>query len=78
MLSAYYKNTYAGDENETWGACVENTVRVRCLDNNTDGETLATYDAARDECIFTDEWYSTKCQSIGGYYNNGTCYIMKE
>lgn len=78
LLSAFYKNTYAGDENETWGACVENTVRVRCLDNNTDGETIATYDAARDECIFTDEWYNMKCQSIGGYYNNGTCYIMKE
>ncbi len=75
---------------EYWGKCVENTTMMRCLAYNTslgDGEEdtdgdaaegrVATYDAAKDECTFTEAWYQQKCDSIGGYYENSICYVAE-
>lgn len=74
-----------------WGRCVENTTRVLCEAFNSgaiysdgseddegdeDDEPLATYDLAKDECVFTAKWYERQCQLLGnGYYENGVCYV---
>lgn len=78
-LKAFYSNVYGGNENVgNWGRCVQNDVMVRCLANNTDTAIVATYDKAKDECTFTDDWYENQCGLLGnGYYENGICYVGK-
>lgn len=77
-LKAFYGNVYGGTENNSWGRCVQNDVMVRCLANNTDTAIVATYDKAKDECTFTDDWYKNQCGLLGnGYYENGICYVGK-
>ncbi len=79
LLVGFYTKVYGGDENTSWGECLENTTMLRCLDYN-DGLTtaVASYDIARDECTFTDEWYRAQCEELmGGYYENSVCYVAK-
>lgn len=82
-LAAFYTTVYGtsgatADSGATWGRCVENTTMIRCLAYNAGEETpVASYDRAKDECIFTDKWYRTKCESMGGYYENSICYMAK-
>ena len=79
LLVGFYTKVYGGDENTSWGECRENTTMLRCLDYN-DGLTtaVASYDIARDECTFTDEWYRAQCEELmGGYYENSVCYVAK-
>lgn len=76
-VTAFYTNVYGGDNTKgsAFGACIENTVRTRCLDyNSSSGEEVATYNSATDECVFTDDWYKSKCEFLGGYYENSVCY----
>lgn len=79
LLAVFYRDVYGGNENTDWGRCVENTTRVACLNyNDADKDPVASYDLANDECTFTDEWYETKCNLIGGYYENSICYTNKD
>lgn len=79
LLVAFYSQYYGGNTNKTEnGRCIENTTMVQCLNYNTDAEQVATYDSARDECVFNDTWYKNKCESIGGYYDAGVCYVPKK
>lgn len=76
-VTAFYGNVYGGDmdKGEEFGKCIENTVRTRCLDyNSSTGENAASYDQTKDECVFTDDWYKSKCEFLGGYYENSVCY----
>ena len=58
------------------GRCVENSTRIQCLNYNDGEETpMASYDLAKDECTFTEAWYEQRCVTIGGYYDNGMCYV---
>jgi len=79
LLTAFYSNVYGGNTNNTtWGKCVQNDTMLRCLAyNDPDAESkVASYDRAKDECSFTDEWYKTQCSLMGnGYYENGVCYV---
>lgn len=81
LLNAFYANVYNGNTPETGlGYCVENTTMVQCLNYNdaTDtesGRTLVSYDRAKDECVFSDEWYQEKCNILGGYFEGGVCYV---
>lgn len=84
LLTAFYSAAYgtgnAVDSKITnsWGKCVENTTRIRCLAyNETENSStpVASYDLNRDECTFTDTWYKMKCESLGGYYEGATCYV---
>lgn len=83
LLSFYTQMSAGNTENEklnSWGKCYENTVKLQCESFNevgTDKEAIATYDAAKDECVFVESWYESKCAEIGGYYNNSTCYIKE-
>ena len=68
-----------GDTSEnglSYGQCAENTIQVRCnAYNELYGDDVATYDATRNVCNLSDEWYRQQCESmLGGYYENGTCY----
>ena len=81
-LTAFYSAVYgrtpdAQEIGKGMGACIENTTMVRCLDYNSgEEEPVATYDAAKDECIFTDNWYKNQCETVlNGYYENGICYM---
>ena len=82
-LTAFYSNVYgrtpdAKEIGKGMGACIENTTMVRCLDYNSGEENpVATYDAAKDECIFTDDWYKRQCELLGGYYEGAVCYVEK-
>ena len=81
LLGVFYQNVYGGDKTQTtWGECVENTVKVRCESyNQEDKQSVARYDSATDECIFTDEWYQQQCTILGsGYWENGVCYIQPQ
>jgi len=84
LLDAFYSSVYGKGTSidskitGSWGKCVENTTRIRCLAYNDleDSEaSVAEYDLNRDECIFKDSWYKTKCESLGGYYEGATCYV---
>ena len=79
LLAVFYRDVYGGNEVVGWGRCVENTTRVACLNyNDDDKDPVASYDLANDECTFTDKWYETRCNLIGGYYENSICYASKD
>ena len=82
LLDVFYAGVFGGQKDTvatSVGVCVENSTRTQCLNYNTaDGETMASYDLAKDECTFTDAWYERQCWTIGGYYDNGMCYVGKE
>jgi len=81
-LAAFYSSVFGGKENTSWGYCKENSTMVQCISYNTDGEKdgdMARYDAAKDECVFTDKWYEQQCALLGnGYFENGVCYVAPE
>ncbi len=83
LLMAFYSSVFGGQSegaSTSSGVCLENTVRTQCLNYNEDGKTtVASYDAASDECVFTEEWYESRCALLGnGYLENGICYVMPE
>lgn len=83
-LTAFYSSVYGRSVNNSqigsgMGACIENTTMVRCLDFNSDEENqIATYNADKDECVFTDDWYKRQCEMIGGYYEGAVCWVEKD
>ena len=84
VLTSFYANVFGGRESnneKSLGVCYENTTMTACLSYNTDSEKdgdMATYDAARDECVFKDAWYEKKCALLGnGYFENGVCYVAQ-
>lgn len=82
LLKAFYSTVFGGTDTGyavSVGRCVENSTRIQCLNYNESEETpVASYDLAKDECTFTDAWYEQQCATIGGYYDNGMCYVGKE
>ena len=84
LLQAFYKDVFGGKtsaETQSLGYCYENSTMTQCLGYNTDNEKdgdMARYDAARDECVFTDKWYEQQCALLGnGYFENGVCYVAQ-
>ena len=81
LLSAFYANNFGGrtgDTETSYGLCVENDTMVQCISYNSGKEEqVATYDRSKDICIFTDEWYKMKCETMQGYYENSVCYVAK-
>lgn len=91
-LSAFYTTVYGkgfdSDSNNAteWGRCVQNTTRVLCeaynstslyADKSEAPVVMATYDATRDECVFSDKWFESQCSVLGGYYDGSSCYVGK-
>ncbi|MDE6250254.1 MAG: hypothetical protein K2M34_01300 [Alphaproteobacteria bacterium] len=80
-LAAFYTSAYGNAKTNadilSWGKCVENSTKVQCLSYNTEEEEpMARYDATRDECVFTNAWYESRCAMLGnGYFENGICYV---
>ncbi len=89
-LTGFYSNVFGGDRTKgmSLGKCSENTTRTRCLqyndtfagESNSESGTspVSRYDADRDECIFSDVWYKQQCSMMGGYFENGVCYVSSE
>jgi len=81
MLKGFYSNVLGGETSSTRarsvGTCYENTTKSKCLAWNGSEKEYATYDAAKDDCTFIDEWYKDRCESLGGYYENSICYLPK-
>jgi len=84
LLTAFYAGDNfggrTGDDELSWGRCVQNDTMISCLAYNSSKDTetpVATYDKNKDECIFTDEWYKQRCETMGGYYENAVCYVAK-
>ncbi|MDR2412591.1 MAG: hypothetical protein LBD50_00065 [Rickettsiales bacterium] len=67
----------ADNDGSSWGYCMQNTVLYQCRaqDEATGGVGHAKFNAARNICEFDAEWYKTKCEEIGGYYENSVCYV---
>ncbi len=85
LLSTFYTSVYGrrtdNNYDTTNGACVENTVKVRCEAYNSSSDSdkaVAEYVEERDECVFTDDWYKQQCEFIGGYFENSICYIEEK
>lgn len=83
-LSAFYRDVFGGMDTSKisiwngWGVCVENSVKTACEGYNTDTEKVATYNEDWDECVFTDAWYTKRCEMLGGYYEGGSCYVPQQ
>ena len=85
LLTKFYSDVFGGNDNKattrSLGMCLENTVMTLCLSFNSDdekAEKMATYNAARNECILSDKWYEQRCAMLGeGYFENGVCYVAK-
>ena len=64
-----------------WGTCYESTRMLQCLAYNENGADIAqdytSWDTERQTCSFAPAWYERMCGQIGGFYDGGTCYIMK-
>ncbi len=83
-LKSYYNTVYNGnktyvDNSKTWGRCIESNTKVLCESYNLDdgsGVPLTTYNAARDTCSFSTEWYRKKCtEELGGTWEDSVCYM---
>ena len=82
--NAFYSNVFARNSDTDLGTdvgyCVENSTRIACLNYNVNAEksdVVAEYDSASDTCVFADSWYQTRCEFMGGYWENAVCYIGK-
>jgi len=80
IVTAFYTKFFAGDANTSFGTCAVNTLMTRCLNmNGGDTEkTFAKYNADKQICEFTEEWYTNKCNAIGGFYENAVCHVGKK
>ncbi|MBQ3784810.1 MAG: hypothetical protein II843_00250, partial [Alphaproteobacteria bacterium] len=83
-LKKFYSDNFGGRDDATTtslGTCYENATMTACLAYNSDDEKLsnmASYDAARDMCVFSDKWYEQQCALLGsGYFENGVCYVAQ-
>ena len=84
-------NNSSAESAGQWGRCVQNDTRVRCLSYNADevakddgtdaaaSGVVARYDASKDECILSEEWYKQRCAMLGnGYFEGGVCYVIPQ
>ncbi|MCR5194404.1 MAG: hypothetical protein K6B71_02670 [Alphaproteobacteria bacterium] len=80
-LESFYHDVFGGYDAsksstwDTWGICVENSVRIACESFNSDNEKLTRYNNATGDCEFYDAWYTSRCELAGGFYEAGVCYI---
>ena len=70
-LAKFHKKRQ-GEANGDQGWCiVDSMVKTRCLEQGS----LATYDENTNDCVLSDEWYSSKCSALGGTYSGSSCEI---
>lgn len=60
---------------DSYGYCYANSLKIQCEMQNTATNGLAKYDEVAGKCVFEPDWYKNRCEFIGGYYENDTCYI---
>lgn len=91
-LKSFYTSVYGDNrpprksENDEgllteYGICVKNDIRSQCeqIDTIMGGKGYATYNAAQDMCVFSNDWYKQRCEGfLGGYWENGVCYVLGE
>lgn len=80
-MTEFYKIAYGGDTSKgaDFGYCIQNTIEMQCQaqDVATGGKGYAKYNETTNKCEFSPEWYENRCNAIGGYWGDGTCYIAK-
>lgn len=78
-MEEFYKIAFGGDtdEGDSYGYCIKNSIEMQCesQDVATGSHGYAKYNAATNKCEFTTGWYENRCNAIGGYWGNDTCYI---
>lgn len=62
----------------TFGVCYANSLKIQCEMQNTATNGLAKYDEVAGKCVFEPDWYKNRCEFIGGYYENNTCYTKSD
>ena len=82
-LTVFYNDVWgrgnSNTETNEWGGCYEQSNRIVCNDYNTGLEEdnyMTEWDATHEQCVFKDAWYKVKCEELGGYYENNTCYTI--
>ena len=60
-----------GGQSEQGWCIVDTSVKLRCLEQGS----LAHYDENMNDCVLSDEWYSSRCHSLGGTYSGSSCEI---
>ncbi|MDL2295415.1 hypothetical protein LJC18_01200 [Lachnospiraceae bacterium OttesenSCG-928-E19] len=73
-LASKTNNDRAGT---SWGYCIQDTVKNSCeaQDEMTGGLGYAVYNPSSNTCTLKEEWYKSKCESMGGSYEGGVCYV---
>ncbi len=73
-LTRFYSRVYGGNTTKggEFGCCYENSERIACENY---GDKYAAWNAATQQCTFTDDWYEMKCQQLDGFYEDEICYI---
>lgn len=77
----FYTTVFGGNKNNTeLGACMKNSIKYDCeLQDALTGEKgYAKYNEKTNQCDFTVEWYIERCTTIGGYWENNTCYLLED
>ncbi len=62
------------DAIRSYGVCFRNDVKMHC---ELQGSEYATYNATTGMCEFKDEWYSMKCEQLGGTFADNVCYLAE-
>ena len=80
VFGAKFTDLNFENQGRSWGFCLQNTVKASCEEQDaaTGGKGYAKYDAKSDKCIFTEDWYKEKCNSIDGYWVNGNCFVSED
>lgn len=84
-LLSFYSDVFGTNQKEnidardlnTYGTCAENSVKLACefQDEKTGTKGYAKYDATRDTCVFSTEWYEYQCKEVlHGDWDQDTCY----
>ena len=67
--------TVPGEKAFGWGVCMIPSVEQLCGMQNYLSGLDGTAEYVAPNCELSDKWFSIKCETIGGYFENDQCYI---
>ena len=59
------------------GICINDPLLATCIGYNEGTDDIATYDVGTRTCKFMTDWLQDKCEMLGGFWENNTCYVRK-
>ena len=81
-LGQFYQTLYgnkndANTDHDSWGICMQNTVKMQCEVLNSSNKVYATYNETTGNCEFNIDYYKYKCDVLRGIWDESVtgCYI---